>query len=265
VLAACDASPPEERRQDPPLTDAPITPTREEADAKNGALAFLNALKNKDAAALKKGAQLEQTFRSFLPKGFDAKGKDDLLASAVFASTDPRLVRLAGARVADAVSGDSPGSVVVVVETELGTLQALEMAFAQGGYQVTRFGSDLFGDGSGRFVLDACSPFAAPFKVPKNFSPKLSFEACNTRLKTLEAGLRSQRPEAQAELRELLTGQPWLEHKRVQVSAVAREEYPLGQDGRAFSYGFDTGSRLKRQFLLGLDAYCSCLPSEAKK
>lgn len=265
LLAACTASPPAERRQEPPLADAVTVPTREEGEAKSAASVFLQALKNRDAAGLRKYAVPAQAFRAYLPKNFDPKGKDESIAAAAAASEDPRLRRLAGGVVEGSYPGEGPGSVVVLVADPQGALHALEMGFEAGGYKVTRIGSDAFGDGGGRFVLDACTAFAAPFKIPREFSPKPSFDSCSARLRALEAGLAAKRPEARAELERLLEGQPLLERQRVLVTANARLQYADGLDGRAYQYGFEEGSALRRQFILGLNAYCSCLAPDAKK
>jgi hypothetical protein len=249
----------------------PPAPTPEEAAAKRAGELFLKALQEKNAKGLLESSLVAGAFRYFLPEAFDGTGKEETIAGAAAASEDKRLSRLAAAKFVTAFAADAPGKYLAVfseapsIPEQPGTLQALEVAQVSGNYRVVQIGSNAFGDGGGRWVVNQCSAFAAPFKVPSTLSPAPSFEACSGALKTFKQQLTAKDPEALKSLANYIDGQPFVEHRKKFVVNAAGSSYGIGEDKKAFEFGLSEGDTLRYQFLLSMGSYCGCLPSDKPK
>lgn len=265
-LFACDAQDYETptdkvlARKGPAAAEPLITP--EEAAARRAAETFLKALAERDARQIQSTALVGEAFQAFLPEDINLTGREAEIAEAAAKSEDPRLRRLATAKFYDLLPGDRAGVYLVIVQETRGTLQVLETGTSGGAVRVIRIGSDAGGDGNGRWTLDSCSAFAAPFKVPKDFGALASPKECTAQVKALMDGLSARRPEVMQRAASYLEGQPLLLHRREKVGALALGRFEAGQDDQAFSYGLEEGSLLQRQFVLGLDSYCNCFEEE---
>lgn len=238
------------------------TITPEEADAKRVTEGFLKALRDKKAEDLQKLSAPSRAFRHFLPENADVAGKEATIAQNAAQSPDIRLKRLSEASFVTAFPGEAPPTMIAVVAEAQGTLQVLEIGPEQGGNKVVQIGSNAFGDGGGRWVINRCSAFAAPFKVPQKLSPKPTFEACDTALKAFTGGLSAQDATARQLLEEFLTDQPFVEKQKQYVVTIAKERYGKGEDKSSFQFGLAEGVALREKFMLAMSSYCGCLPSE---
>jgi hypothetical protein len=248
-------------------TPAPPLSTQE-LETKRIAEGFITALKDKKPKDLLALSSVTTTFRFFLPEGFDGDGKEESIANAAAQSEDQRLKKLSQTTFVTAYASDTPSRFLAVVAEpppiaeQPQPLQTLEVEEISGKYRVVQIGSNAFGDGNGKWLLNTCSAFAAPFKVPAALSPKPTFEACAASLKSFTQSLTNKNPEAQRTLQTYMEGQPFLEHRKQLVAGEAKQNYDTGEDSKAFQFGLSEGETLRAQFVLAMGSYCGCLPSE---